>query len=426
MTFNWPDIPFTGAEVEAFVDAYKAFAQEVLDSYDTEFSESNEIGYVGLPYMSKTNMKIYLENALLYSAFIIKQKAGNSGPGTDFQLGNSPLNTPLNDGEQDKLLKKMGCTVAGLTLCFGAGDDADDAILGPPCIPGVIPCRTPPELEDVADEASDGDEPHCPKYRSNYNGGGPKATNNGQTPDRSLLWKAYVQTLKVLGLGGLVAGEAAIYTSALLLEHYFNASGSTFTSAGIANGALGVQIRQYMNKHYIQKVNKINPSPAQRSAYSMLETDNLYSVDFYSQLWLAGAFGGALVVTDGTETITQIPGFTIAENFNYIKSIIDDYDFNYAWTIIRANTPNPLPGTPFDNSQIESGPSLCPTDGSPPKTVCGALTGDGHHNLQYAVRLPVAEAHGDGCREYSENDKNETGKPFPVLITFSRTAGNGL
>lgn len=108
MSFNWPDIPFTGAEVEAFVIAYKELAQEILDSYDTEFSESNQIGYVKLPYMSKENIKIYLENALLYSAFIIKQRAGNSGPGTDFVLGNSPLNTQLNPNQQEKLLKKMG------------------------------------------------------------------------------------------------------------------------------------------------------------------------------------------------------------------------------------------------------------------------------------------------------------------------------
>lgn len=425
MSFNWPDIPFTGAEVEAFVIAYKELAQEILDSYDTEFSESNQIGYVKLPYMSKENIKIYLENALLYSAFIIKQRAGNSGPGTDFVLGNSPLNTQLNPNQQEKLLKKMGCSIAGLTLCFGSGDDSDDESPYPPCIPGIIPCKIPPELEDVSDGASadDGKE-DCPKYSIKYNGEGPKGTNNGRSPDRSLLWKAYVQALKLFGATASITGIGSIYTVALLLEHYFEASGQTFSSAGIVNGILGIEIKRYMNKHYLQKVTKRTPSPAERSAYGMSETDNLYSVDFYSYLWLGSTFGGGLVVTDGTETITEIPGFTIAENFNYVKAVIDDFDFNYAWTIARENTPNPIPGTDFDNEQIVSGPSLCPQNGQP-KTVCGALTGDGHHNHDYVIRLPVAEAHGDGCRQYSEEDKYETGKPFPVQIRFQRTLGNG-
>ena len=31
MTFNWPDIPFSGTEVDAFVVEYKALAEAIYD-----------------------------------------------------------------------------------------------------------------------------------------------------------------------------------------------------------------------------------------------------------------------------------------------------------------------------------------------------------------------------------------------------------
>ena len=249
MTFNWPDVPFSGTKVDAFVVAYKAFAQEVLDAYNTSdhiYGESNGVEYLNLPYMTKENVKIYLEKALVYSSFVIKQRAGESGPGTDFELGNSPMNVELSPGESGSLLKKLGCTWDNdsFDICFenGDNDNPDDNTLAP--------SDPPPEVGDVADGAADdgdGDGPDdddCPKTLSNYRGGGPGATNNGQTPDKSLLWQTYVQVLRTAGLSALVVGIASLYITADMLNHYLGGSGALYTGVGFANGVFGVELKR--------------------------------------------------------------------------------------------------------------------------------------------------------------------------------------
>ena len=427
MTFNWPDVPFSGTKVDAFVVAYKAFAQEVLDAYDTEFYDAaHSVEYIRLPYMTKENVKIYLEKALVYSAFVIKQRAGESGPGTDFELGNSPMNVELPPGEAGSLLKKLGCTWDNdsFDICFenGDNDNPDDKTLAP--------SGPPPEVDDVADGAAgdggdggpdDGDGPDdsdCPKTLSNYRGGGPKATNNGQSPDKSLLWQTYVQVLKAAGLGLLATGRGSLWTTGDMLGHYLGGSGSTYTGTGFVKPTLGVEINNYVNKYSASYVTELNPSSAARSAYGMDANDKMYSVDFYGYLWLASGFGTATIITDGSENNVG----NIIGNISYVKQIIDDYDFLYAYTIVRNSG---LPGLPLESDDsIESGLYLCTEQEQ--RTVCGALSQGGFTGLQYVVRLPVAEAHGDGCVPFQEERAQDTGKPFPVRIQFSRTSGNGL
>ena len=422
MTFNWPDVPFSGTKVDAFVVAYKAFAQEVLDAYDTEFYDAaHSVEYIRLPYMTKENVKIYLEKALVYSAFVIKQRAGESGPGTDFELGNSPMNIELPPGEAGSLLKKLGCTWDNdsFDICFenGDNDNPDDKKLAP--------SDPPPEVDDVADGAADdgdGDGPDdddCPKTLSNYRGGGPKATNNGQSPDKSLLWQTYVAVLKGAGLAVLaIPGIGSLWTTGDMLGHYLGGSGTTYTGAGFVNPTLGSEINSYVNKYSASYVTELNPSSAARSAYGMDANDKMYSVDFYGYLWLASGFGTATIITDGSENNVG----NIIGNISYVKQIFDDYDFLYAYTIIRNSG---LPGLPLEeDDSIESGLYLC--NEQEQRTVCGALSLGDFTGVQYIVRLPVAEAHGDGCVPFQEERAQDTGKPFPVRIQFSRTSGNGL
>jgi len=422
MTFNWPDVPFSGTKVDAFVVAYKAFAQEVLDAYDTEFYDAaHSVEYIRLPYMTKENVKIYLEKALVYSAFVIKQRAGESGPGTDFELGNSPMNIELPPGEAGSLLKKLGCTWDNdsFDICFenGDNDNPDDKKLAP--------SDPPPEVDDVADGAADdgdGDGPDdddCPKTLSNYRGGGPNATNNGQTPDKSLLWQTYVQVLKGAGLAVLaIPGIGSLWTTGDMLGHYLGGSGTTYTGAGFVNPTLGSEINSYVNKYSASYVTELNPSSAARSAYGMDANDKMYSVDFYGYLWLASGFGTATIITDGSENNVG----NIIGNISYVKQIFDDYDFLYAYTIIRNSG---LPGLPLEeDDSIESGLYLC--NEQEQRTVCGALSLGDFTGVQYIVRLPVAEAHGDGCVPFQEERAQDTGKPFPVRIQFSRSSGNGL
>jgi len=422
MTFNWPDVPFSGTKVDAFVVAYKAFAQEVLDAYDTEFYDAaHSVEYIRLPYMTKENVKIYLEKALVYSAFVIKQRAGESGPGTDFELGNSPMNIELPPGEAGSLLKKLGCTWDNdsFDICFenGDNDNPDDKKLAP--------SDPPPEVDDVADGAADdgdGDGPDdddCPKTLSNYRGGGPKATNNGQSPDKSLLWQTYVAVLKGAGLAVLaIPGIGSLWTTGDMLGHYLGGSGTTYTGAGFVNPTLGSEINSYVNKYSASYVTELNPSSAARSAYGMDANDKMYSVDFYGYLWLASGFGTATIITDGSENNVG----NIIGNISYVKQIFDDYDFLYAYTIIRNSG---LPGLPLEeDDSIESGLYLC--NEQEQRTVCGALSLGDFTGVQYIVRLPVAEAHGDGCVPFQEERAQDTGKPFPVRIQFSRSSGNGL
>ena len=441
MSFNWPDIPFSGTEVDAFVVAYKEFAQEILDAFPKEFySESTDVGHLLLPYGTKQNLKVYLENALLYSAFVVKQRAGNSGPGTDFELGNSPLNVPLNGPQSQTLLGRLGCTLDNdkMDICYESGDpdNPDDN--------KVEPNNPPPEIQDVARGAMgspfpnpngntnpNGNPPEpqpCPPAVNNYQGGGEKAINQGNTVDRSLLWKLYANAVKAWGLLQAVIGRGSVYTAGDMLSHYLTGSGSTYTSAGPVNGVLGVEIRSYINEDTVTRTELLNPSATQRSAYGMSATDNLYSVSFYGYMWLAAIFGTALVITDGSEELVDLGNIgQVPVEINYVKAVVDDYDFNYAWSIVRSAS---FPGKPvdFDNGdQVESGQYLCPDNG-PQNTVCQALTQNGKtnfHGTQYIIRLPVTEAHGDGCQTFDPNDPSK-GAPFPVFISFSRTSGNGL
>lgn len=432
MSFNWPDIPFSGTEVDAFVVAYKEFAQDVLDAYLTEFDINNSVEHIYLPYMTRENMKIYLEKALLYSAFVVKQRAGNSGAGTDFILGNSPLGTPLSGPQSQSLLKRLGCSFENdkVDLCYENGDrDNPDDLT-------VAPNNPPPENEDVAvgamgtpyntgnnNDDKGGPPPPCPEYSNNYNGGGPKTINAGETQDRSLLWKTWAGTLKTVGLGlALVQGRGSMHVAGDLLLHYLNGSGAQYTQSGlIVADTLGSEIKSYANQYSsTSKVRELSVSAAQRSGYGMDSNDRLYAVDFHGYLWLSAAFGNAIIITDGNENnVGDIIG-----DISYVKGVIDDYDFRYAYEIGR-NTG--LPGLPLSSEDvIRSGPNLCPdpNDPSSGKSTCEAITSDGHSNLQYVVRLPVAEAHGDGCRDIDSN--SNSGRPFPVYIKFNRTSGNGL
>ncbi len=95
MSFNWPTTGFTGTEVEAFETAYKELAEEILIAHESSIDNIGvEQNHLKLPYRDVHNLKLFLEKGLLYASFIVKQRAGNSGPGTDFDLTSSPVKPP--------------------------------------------------------------------------------------------------------------------------------------------------------------------------------------------------------------------------------------------------------------------------------------------------------------------------------------------
>lgn len=106
MSFTWPTIPFQGPEVTAFAAAYKELAEEVLSYYFN--SPIGHLADVTSPYREKLVMKELLQEGLVYACFIIQQRSGATGPGTDFVLGNSPLD--LSDPNiEPAVLRLLGC-----------------------------------------------------------------------------------------------------------------------------------------------------------------------------------------------------------------------------------------------------------------------------------------------------------------------------
>ena len=105
MTFNWPDIPFNGNEVSTFVDAYKELGDAILDQWDKKVFPRE----LHAPFTNKDTVKELIQAGLVYSSFIIQQRAGVAGPGTDFDLGNSPTPIPLDIGERIEFYQDLGC-----------------------------------------------------------------------------------------------------------------------------------------------------------------------------------------------------------------------------------------------------------------------------------------------------------------------------
>ena len=440
MTFNWPDVPFSGTEVDAFVAEYKSFAQDVLDSYDTwgsgigtYYAQQKNIEYTALPYHTKENVKIYLESALVYSAFIIKQRAGNLGPGTDFTLGNSPLNVELDEPQTKRINEKLNCSWedGSFEMCFGDGDggppfgpgfgpppEVDDGANGPPDDgpPPPPDDEDPPPEDPPSDPPKPDDDDDCAKKRNAQNGLGEKAVEYITKTALKHLILAIARNIEAIGIA---TGLSGMDLAGGMLAHYILGSGSVYTTKPFS---LKTQLTNYMNKHE-GLVTKMNLSAAARAAYGMSETDTAYLVDTKSEMWMKIALGGCTVISDGNETqrYDSEKNVTYGSNFSNIKKVIDDYDFNYAWTIIRSGVNGDFAGTALDDAGIVSGPDLCPENhgfAEDERSVCAALGANGNSGLDYAIRYPVTEAHGDGCKTWDPSKAAETGKPFPVFITF--------
>ena len=109
MSFNWPTTGFTGTEVEAFETAYKELAEEIINTFTNLTQQYDNVSKLYPPYQSVDLMKVLLEEGLIYSSFIIKQRANNSGSGTNFDFSSSPFVATLAEPELALFLKNAGC-----------------------------------------------------------------------------------------------------------------------------------------------------------------------------------------------------------------------------------------------------------------------------------------------------------------------------
>ena len=149
-----------------------------------------------------------------------------------------------------------------------------------------------------------------------------------------------------------------------------------------------------------------------KDANGVSTNDKIYQVRFERNFLLASAYGTATVVLSGDPKLGDFE----------VKRLIDDYDFFYGWEIVRSNTGIDIPGSAFNDLNVTSGLNR-KTNGqttgpcAPNSTVCQAISRQG---FDYAMRLPVADAMGQGCWDkWEDHPSDNPGKPFAININFS-------
>lgn len=463
MTFNWPDIPFSGTEVDAFVVEYKALAEAILNDMD----DDNDVHPVAAfklktPYQSKQNLKIYLEYSLLYSAFIVKQRAGNSGPGTDFELGNSPVGPIFGEDQAQNFAERLGCTFTKESIECSFRNSSDGDPDGKPLMNcgsyGSSFSSSSYNLCDFFDgyfpakgEPSPG-EPDEPKPCEDFWGDLLNKSQQDQEDPNCLA--------KVLpGLAALIttiAGGVELRLMYNLLLHYLNGYGGVVSNLqwNLIGGALADE--------YVRDVTSNWATAPKKTQYTKSGLSDLFDYGFIpgqpvpnhefngytvllsssdssaygvsgGRVWilstksmikypsLKNVLGNFTFVTDGNETIATDPenGHTYITSISpsNIKQIRDDYDFDdYGWKLLRDSD---LPGDDFNDDQIQSG-FLYTDDTITPCNVVdqgGTPVGQGFYGG--TTRWIVANTHGTGRTAAGDYlDSLCKSKPFAIKLTF--------
>ena len=465
MTFNWPDIPFSGTEVDAFVVEYKALAEAILNDMD----DGNDVHPVAAfklktPYQSKQNLKIYLEYSLLYSAFIVKQRAGNSGPGTDFELGNSPVGPIFGEDQTQNFAERLGCTFTkeSIECSFRNSSDPDGDPDGEPLMNcgnyGSSFSSSSYNLCDFFDgyfpakgEPSPG-EPDEPKPCEDFWGDLLNKSQQDQEDPNCLA--------KVLpGLVALIttiAGGVELRLMYGLLLHYLNGYGGVVSNYqwNLIGGAFADE--------YVRDVTSSWATASKKTQYTKAGLSDLFDYGFIpgqpvpnhefngytvllsssdssaygvsgGRVWilstksmikypsLKNVLGNFTFVTDGNETIATDPenGHTYITSISpsNIKQIRDDYDFDdYGWKLLRDSD---LPGDDFDDDQIQSGFLYTDDTITPCNVVDQSQTPVGQGFYGGTSRWIVANTHGTGRTAAGDYlDSLCKSKPFAIKLTF--------
>jgi len=381
MSFNWPDIPFSGTEVDAFVVEYKALAQAIYDEYENYNVNLNK---VKLPFRHGEDVRIFLEHGLEYAAFIVKQRSGNSGPGGNFDLSGSPLTktnlppTPPNTGPSADPGAMEECfqnNMNGNTSPGSPNEDPDNGTPNP---------NQPPPVDETGDNSQnnpppgENPPPPCPPFFAGY-----QETEAAQTGD----CLAIVLSTFFSGFANIFTGGRITYLIKLtfkLVERYIKAIGGTYTLSNLhteINSSAGV----WMREDIISALNKqkyplaADLSATDKANYGMDPNGNAYVLDGSIAPGFKNSLGSFTVITDGTEdTLTFPPGTpgalegrtvlleTGLTSISQIKQVRDDYGFNdYGFTNTRSYGNGDMPGDPIPDDQVRSGTEF-PDDNTSP------------------------------------------------------------
>jgi hypothetical protein len=357
MSFTWPDIPYQGSEVTAFAAAYKELAEEILGDYYDDLGPFGDIGKLEMPYVEKSVVKNLLEEGILYASFIIQQRSGITGPGTDFVLGNSPID--ISDPDlRPEVIRLLGCK-------WGEFESSFENNINCGSIPPEEPDWTKPDPDKK------------------------KCCDGGTTPlEHAAIagWMAWS--------GGPLIGNPFANIIGDATSQYLSCDSTPITGDNLSES------QKNRLKEIAQK--KINDGDATEvtstvssSTRSRIGASRIYQVSFYGNTYSAHLLlGTATVTTDAN---------------NNVLCIRDDYDFEYG--VERGD--NGYPGDAI--TETKSGDYTRNPDGScrTKEEVQADPRYDGGPKREFILgaQQGCAGSHNNGC--------GGRGAPVPINICFS-------
>lgn len=403
MTFNWPDIPFTGEEVEAFANAYKELAEAIYDDYQVNGDVGKAFNDLKMPYRDSEVIKVLLEEGILYGCFIIQQRSGSIGPGTDFNLNNSPFRREFSGQQIEKLVKNLGCiyTSGGMSKSWEKNREKDPSLNDPN---NRFNPDGSPNLDDVVGDLI--------KILADESKGDPEKLNLEQFFD-SLRQK---QTGDVTAWENFLISLFEIINSfnpfrniiATAVRGYLGDDGTPITNSSLSQeqiNDLETEIKRLLDRQRaVWPINSGVPGvPASgRGGPPFVDVTSQYNEIQKQAFNFQPGDKIVLFSTYGTslELLLGIVTAVVDSNGN-VKSIHDDFDFRYGYEINRSGT-NQIPGSPYNQNQRVNGP-LWNKNGQPQtaEQVRNETAGGIHRDT-------IIRAHEDN-----------RGTPVPITIIFN-------
>jgi len=395
MSFNWPVIPFAGTEVETFVTAYKELAESIYENFLDEagFDENVTTGgpHLKAPFRNREIVRDLLENGLVFSSFIIQQRSGTPGPGTDFVLGSSPLDSIIDSSDWLNLLRKAGCIfdegeIAESLRTNLEGDDPtpmDDEDWLDNLINEIS--NTDPDPDDISPDPTDPPPSNC--------SAGPK------------------QTLAFALANAHPSAMTRVKASALW--KYVNCDGTPLTQNDL--GSNEVNTLKDKLQGFMDANNDLNlqlcTAMSGGGGYTVPTGGTANQCSFYNlageSRGLRNFLGTAVVITDVNGNVTEVR---------------DDMDFTYGKELDR--TDGSLAGDPYDPNDVRDGWSWQthgrdhvgnPVDPNSPTAikVNGVVVTYPPMTWQEAYNH-----HKDERHFVIDSKKNDGGIPVPIAIQF--------
>ena len=409
MTFNWPDIPFSGTEVDAFVVEYKALAQAIIDEYEIDNDKiiiMDKIErYLEEPYRDINFLKELLENGLLYASFIIKQRSGGTGPGTDFIIGNSPFLNSMSLEQRYAFFEMLGCvfTKDAMAAAFNSNTNKLNGVIRP----------------ELAEKLIDGVLVGAPE---DY----PYINNQEPTTFFEDLWNTIIgiddsPIIEWANLGLIIqrlwfsTGNKAVAKIPDFMDRYLYGDGSQVTENNFTPEELA-DLKRSINEPFdkggtirdpaggtqrVPRTEQFTPTPQQQFDFNMQAGDEAYTVRFY---------GTTLELLLGTAVI-------IKDSNGNVKSVHDDYDFVYGNEADRSDGSSA--GEPITNTQ----------DGAMYRD--GWQGGNGLNHIQVSSQIGflafeghvLGEDYGDAAARIGRmfiitGQATGKGTPFPIKVRF--------